>query len=73
MLNKMDMKTFSIKANHFLPRGGAYTTGLSHNPFTWRPGRGGVNAKKVVLARKSHTTLQNKVRIKVVPVQLTLF
>ena len=24
-------------AGHFLPPGVACTTGLSHNPFTWRP------------------------------------
>ena len=27
----------SLLAFHFLPPGVAYTTGLSHNPFTWRP------------------------------------
>ena len=29
---------------HFLPPGVAYTTGPSHNPFTWRPLKDGKNA-----------------------------
>ena len=29
--------------NHFLPPGVAYTTGLSHNPFTWLPLQDGKN------------------------------
>ena len=37
---------------HFLPPGVAHTTGLSHNPFTWRPlqARSYHYAKKLGLA-----------------------
>ena len=39
------------KNNHFLPPGVACTTGLSHNPFTWRPLKDGKKRlrQKVVL------------------------
>ena len=36
--------------HHFLPPGVAYTTGLSHNGFTWRPLKGG---KKTLTPKSS--------------------
>ena len=42
---------------HFLPPGVAHTTGLSHNPFTWRPLQDGKTLTPKSSAMKSYVKL----------------
>ena len=37
IFNDHDLDLCFTPMTHFLPPGVAYTTGLSHNPFTWLP------------------------------------
>ena len=52
MFNKNYAQGYGVDDTyHFLPPGVACTTGLSHNPFTWRPLKDGKKRlrQKVVL------------------------